>query len=356
MRKALITTGIVVAGLVLVILVSAYIVINGYVGKVTYDPGTVTAAPEAPQDIQDTFDVPDIENAGTTDSPKTEIELLEQRIRENLENNSTPLMYDNDVFNILLVGIDTSQDSDVGNSDTMMLLSFNRKTSDIVATSLLRDIYLSIPGYKQGHRLNSAYLMGGPALLLKTVQENFKIKVDKYIAVNFYSFMKIIDQIGGVSVDVSDAEIKVANFYIRQLNGLLGLSREDGVLVSAGEQNLSGKQALGFARIRYVGNADFGRTDRQRLVMKLVFDKIKKMNLIQLNDLLNTYLPEVRTNLAQGELFSLVLSIPTYAKYSLDSWYVPMDGSFSYLIIRGMSVLGIDFKENIAEMQKRIYG
>jgi anionic cell wall polymer biosynthesis LytR-Cps2A-Psr (LCP) family protein len=168
--------------------------------------------------------------------------------------------------------------------------------------------------------------------------------------------MNIIDKVGGVTIDISDAEVKVANNYISEINRLKGLSQNDGKFTSSGKQKMTGKQALSFARIRYVGNGDFGRTDRQRMVMDQVFSKVKTQNIGQLNDLLNTLLPEVTTNLSKGELFSLVLSMPTYSKYTVDSWHVPVDRAFSYLSIRKMSVLGLDFPKTITEMQKRIYG
>lgn len=180
--------------------------------------------------------------------------------------------------------------------------------------------------------------------------------MDKYAAVDFFSFIDIIDKLGGVTIDVSDAELENANESIAEVNALKGLPTNKGLIISSGKQNLTGSQALGYARIRHVGNADFGRTDRQRLVLNQVFSKIKTKNVVELNDLLNTLLPDVTTNLSKGELFSLALSMPACSKYAVDSWRVPSDGAFSYLTIRGMSVLGIDFNKTVAEMQKRIYG
>lgn len=346
MKKPLVVSGIIILGLLIIFSVGGYLVFDNYIGKIKFDSGAASVG---------LITVSDGGAAGNSDSPQSDIDTLEQRIRDNLESCSTPVIYDNDVFNVLLIGTDNRAMGGSGHSDSMILFSINRKTSKIIATSLLRDIYLNIPGLAKGNRLNVAYLSGGPKLLLQTIQDNFKIKVDKYISVDFYNFIKVIDQIGGVTVNVSSDEQKVVNYYVHEINYLTGLLMEDGCLTNPGQQNLSGKQALGYARIRYIGNADFGRTDRQRLIMKLALDKIKTLNLAELNDLLNTYLPEVMTNLTKGELLSLILSIPSFANYSLDSWYIPTDGSYSYLTIRGMSVLGIDFNKNISEMQNRIY-
>lgn len=346
MKRSLVIAGIAAFSLFVSFFIGGYLIFNSYIGKINYDPGSGSAVFGA---------LPEDGTAGSSDSSQADIDTLEQSIRDNMAVSSVPIIYDNDVFNVLLIGIDTRAMDNLGHSDSMILLSINRKTSKIITTSLLRDIYLSIPGVAKGNRLNVAYLIGGPKLLLQTIEENFKVKVDKYISVNFYSFINIVDQIGGISVDVTSDEIKVVNYYVHELNHLTGTPFEDGCLFAPGVQNLNGKQALSYARIRYIGNADFGRTDRQRLVMKLVFEKITHLNLSDMNTLLNTYLPEVTTNMTKGELFTLILSIPAFANYSLDSWYIPTDGSYSYLTIRGMSVLGIDFRKNINEMQDKIY-
>jgi polyisoprenyl-teichoic acid--peptidoglycan teichoic acid transferase len=345
-KKAAIIVGSITGALVILCL-CGYLIINGYLNKIKYDPGVEALASEIssePDDPPESY------------SPKTEIDAMNRQAEQNLSMSSTPILYDKDVFNVLLIGSDTRTAGGRGRSDSMILVSINKKTSKITATSLLRDIYLQIPGVSQGNRLNTANAFGGPALLLDTIQQNFKIKVDKYIAVDFFSFMDIVDKVGGVEINVTDPEIKVANSYIQGINTLKGLPENDGELTLAGKQTLTGKQALSYARIRYVGNGDFERTDRQRLVLGYVFSKIKTRNISQLNDLLNTFLPEVTTNLSKSELFSLILSMPSYTNYTIDSWRVPVDESFSYLSIRGMSVLGIDFSKNIAEMRKRIYG
>jgi anionic cell wall polymer biosynthesis LytR-Cps2A-Psr (LCP) family protein len=112
---------------------------------------------------------------------------------------------------------------------------------------------------------------------------------------------------------------------------------------------------LGYARNRYIG-MDFERTARQRRVLELIFNKVKDLNLTEINDLLNRVLPQITTNLTEGELFSLILGLPAYSKYSLEEWSIPVKGTYSFVIIRRMDVIGIDFKENIKELQKRIYG
>lgn len=344
-KKALIAGGIVVGVLLLCVLI-LFLIIRGYLKKVQYDPGDQSLVDSLPQ----------VDESAGPDSPASEIDKLESDAQSNIENNKTPLAYDKDVFNVMLIGSDTRVSGRWGRSDTMMLLSINKKTNKIVVTSLLRDIYLNIPGVSQGNRLNTATAYGGPSLLMKTVEQNFRIKVDKYVAVDFYNFIDIIDHLGGIELDLNQSEVDIANKYIREINRLTGKNQNDGLLTAPGVQTVTGKQALGYARNRYGGGGDFSRTNRQRIVLEKCFDKVKNQSVGKLGSLLNTFLPMVRTNLTEGEMFSLIWDMPKFAGYEVDSWSVPMSGAYKYMTVRGMSVLGIDFDKCVAEMQKRIYG
>ena len=177
------------------------------------------------------------------------------------------------------------------------------------------------------------------------------------MAVDFFSFIDIIDQLGGIELELTQAEVDVANNYIHEINRLTNKPKDDGLLTAPGLQNVTGKQALGYARNRYSGGGgDFGRTNRQRIVLEKMFDKVKGQSITQLDKLMNTFLPKVKTNLETGELYSLVLGLPEYTGYEIDSWAVPMSGAYKYMRVNGASVLGIDFDKCIAEMHKRIYG
>lgn len=350
---------IVVSVIVLVILVlisTSYIFIKSYITKMNIistkelEEGEGSDIEGAIEEVIDSEEISE-----GPDSKQEEINLIEDGIRSNMENNSTPIISDKNVYNILLIGSDTRSKDDRGRSDAMIIVSINKKTKKIVATSILRDIYIQIPGKKNNNRINTAYAYGGASLLLDTIKQNFKIDIDKYVSINFYAFMDVIDAIGGVSINVKKDEIKVMNDYIRGLNQLLNINIEQDIIIEEGTYNLNGKQALGYARNRYVGT-DFERTARQRRVLEQVFNKIKGLNLIELNELLNIILPQVTTNLTEGEIFSLILGLPSYTNYSVEQWSVPVIGSYQFLRIRGMDVIGIDFEKNIKEILKRIYG
>ena len=346
--KTLITIGVVLGVLLLVVLIG-FLILHGYISKIQYDPGTQSIVDSIPED--------DDGESSQPDSPASDINDLESKVESNYNNNKIPLAYDKDVFNIMLIGSDTRISGHWSRSDTMMLVSINKKTHKIIVTSLLRDIYVQIPEINKSNRLNAATAFGGPALLLKTVEENFRVKVDRYMAVDFFSFIDIIDQLGGIELELTQAEVDVANNYIREINRLTNKPKDDGLLTAPGLQNVTGKQALGYARNRYSGGGgDFGRTNRQRIVLEKMFDKVKGQSITQLDKLMNTFLPKVKTNLETGELYSLVLGLPEYTGYEIDSWAVPMSGAYKYMRVNGASVLGIDFDKCIAEMHKRIYG
>lgn len=272
-------------------------------------------------------------------------------VNDNISDIS--IMEDKDVFNILLIGSD-SRDSKVrGRSDAMMILSINKKKKAIILTSLLRDIYLNIPG-RTGNRLNAAYALGGPKLLMETIEHNFRIKIERYISVDFLAFIDIIDAIGGVTIEVSEKELPFMNSHISEINGILREDKKKDLLTSPGECLLNGKQALGYSRIRYIGT-DFARTARQRKVMEQIFEKTKKSGINKLINLLNIILPKVTTNLKEKEIISHIFKLPDYLKYEFVQWSIPVNGSFENAKIRKMDVLIIDFKENINEIFNKIY-
>ena len=237
----------------------------------------------------------------------------------------------------------------------MILLSINKNTKKVILTSFLRDTWVKIPGVGS-QRLNAAYVFGGPKLLIRTMEANFHIRIDKYARVNFYSFMDTIDAVGGVDIEVTDEELEYLNDYVRHQNRLLGKSNlDEGTLTKSGKYTLNGVQALAYSRIRYVGT-DFARTQRQRNVLEEIFRKARNMGLIEMNDFLEKLLPNITTNLEKGQIFSLILNASSYLSYDRKEQSVPNLSSFKNLVIDGMMVLGIDFEKYNKELKESIYG
>ena len=288
------------------------------------------------------------------DSPEDEKRALEEAIRKNMLENAEELVSDDNVLNILLIGCDARSKTGRGRSDSMILLSINKNTKKVIMTSFLRDTWVNIPGVGN-QRLNAAYYFGGPKLLIKTMESNFHIRIDKYVRVNFYSFIDTVDAIDGVDIDVTEEELEYLNDYVKHENKLLGNNENDNLVKKTGKQTLNGIQALAYARIRYVGT-DFARTQRQRTVMNEIFRKAKKLSLTEMNDFLEKVLPNVTTNLEKGQIFSLILNASDYLSYERSDQSIPNLGSFKNMVIDGMMVLGIDFEKYNAELKESIYG
>lgn len=355
-KKVVIISGVILLSILLTTGCIGYFFVKSYINKMHLITSTepTEPIPELSKEFLPEEEETEIDSK-LPDADKEKILSLEAEIRKNMEDKSTPIKSDKNVFNILLIGSDSrTSGSNGGRSDAMLLLSMNKDTKKIIATSILRDIYLQIPG-RGNNRINAAYAYGGAALLLDTIEQNLKIKVDSYATTDFYSFIDLVDQVGGIKMEITKEEIPIMNTYIRELNNLTGREQEKDILIKTGDQHLNGKQALGYIRNRYIGT-DFERTKKQRAVLKEIFLKVRQLNLIELNKLLNLMLPKVTTNLTEGEMFSLILGLPSYGKYDVEQWGIPTQNSYSFIRIRGMEVLSIDFQKNIEAIQKKIYG
>lgn len=346
-KRLIIAASVFFSSLLLLVLVF-YGIFSAYYNKMNYQP-VDTAQPT----ISDSQLEPEYEDSEGPDSSQSEIDKVEESI-ENVVGANIPVKSSKDVFNVLLIGIDSRENNGRGRSDSMILLSINKKSKKIIATSILRDIYVQIPGH-QNNRINAAFALGGPKLLLDTISTNFRVKIDRYAYINFYSFTDIVDAVGGVTLEVSQKEIPVINEYIQEMNQLTKQPAGKDFLKEPGKLNLNGKQALGYARNRYVGNADFERTARQRRVMEQVFSKAKGLNPIQLNNLMNKILPSITTDLTEKEILSYLVGAPGYFSNDIEQFRIPVDKSYQGLRIRGMAVLGIDFKKNIDAIHDKIY-
>lgn len=299
----------------------------------------------------------DPDNIAEPASPE-EIESIENNLVQNLEQmQEDSELYSVDAFNILAIGVDSRSDSYSGRSDAMILISINKKSKKVVMTSFLRDTYVSIPGYGS-NRLNAAYAFGGEYLLTETFKANFGIEVDRCVTVNFYIVMDLVDAVGGVDIELTADVISVMNGYIGEMDRLLKEPEDTDKLeetLSGTSVHLNGKQALAYARVRYVGT-DFARTGRQREIIMLCLEKIKKMSLAELDELAEEFLPRIRTDLTEGDCASLLLMALSISDYEFESFYIPMDGTWNSANIRGMSVLTVDFEANTKAWYERIQG
>lgn len=255
-----------------------------------------------------------------------------------------------DTYSILLIGSDRRSSNWAGNSDAMILLTINGYTKKIYMISLMRDLYADIPDYGV-RKLNAAHAIGGGPLLVETIEKNYGVLINNYASVDFNSMSAIVDMVGGVDIDVSADEARVANNYVTEICSLQGLDPAPYALQGGGICHLNGIQAVAFGRIRYVGNADYERTSRQREILSAIVAKAKSMSISQLNDLVLQMLPYITTNIDDATLLNLIAKVPDLMGYEVVQDRVPYDG----LYYTSNELLIPDMEQTIQRLQSTIY-
>lgn len=247
------------------------------------------------------------------------------------------------IINILLVGNDARPGERRARSDTMILVSLNKKTNAIQLTSFMRDMYVRIPGYYD-NRINVAFALGGPELLCETLKTNFGVEVDGTVEVNFDAFSDVIDVLGGVDVEIDGEE---ANYMMRF-----------GYQASKGMNHFDGDAALEFARMRYVTGSDYSRTERQRRLITSIINSLKDSSVSELLALVNEVLPLVTTDLTDAKIISYATTGLTALGNGgqIQSARIPADDAHYNAMISGMAVLVPDLKMCQEDLQEFIYG
>ncbi len=257
------------------------------------------------------------------------------------------------VKNILLCGVDSREDDFTGRTDTMILISINNDTKKVVMTSMLRDIYVEIPGYG-GNRLNAANVFGGTDLLKETIDANFGIKVDNTVTVNFFTVRDVVDHVGGIELYLTADEIAIMNGYLVSQNENFGYpAGTDLMEEKTGTYTVNGNQALAYARIRYIGT-DFARTERQRTIIKAVVSKVKGSGLAGVAGFTAAFKDRIESDLSLMDILSFLYTVSDLSDFEVETFTIPMEGSWESVSIDGMSVLDIDFKANVEAWSKLV--
>ena len=259
------------------------------------------------------------------------------------------------VRSVLVIGTDGRSADDRGRSDSMILVSLNSRTNEIIMTSFMRDSYVEIPD-NGWDKLNAAYAYGGPELLMDTIEYNFDVRIDDYVSVDFASFVSVVDAVGGIDIEVSDAEAEQINIIlISEVNELMGDDRNADLLSSGGKLHLNGKQALSYSRIRNVGNNDFERTERQRRVMSLIFAKLKTFRPTMFKNLASDVIPDVSTNMNSLKMYLLSLRAPFAMGYKTKQIQIPAEGTYQGADVDVGSVLELDRNENSRIIEQEVF-
>lgn len=257
------------------------------------------------------------------------------------------------VYNILLLGEEAIGSGTArGRTDVIVIATMNTNTKKIMLTSLMRDTYVQIPGYKD-NKLNSAYEKGGLDLLYETISLNFDLHLDGCAMVNFENFENIIDKIGGLEIELTAGEAK----YLNNTNYISNPAYRN---VVPGKQLLNGNQVLGYTRIRKRAtitgnNNDYGRTDRHRIVLNAIFDKYKTKSKVELLTMMFDLLPMITTDIDSKNFEILLNSFIEMRTMDMQQLRIPADGAFDTAKVRGMDCIIPDLQKNISILHDFIF-
>lgn len=247
-------------------------------------------------------------------------------------------------LNLLLIGVDKAAPGENGRSDTMMLAQITPGTGEIRLVSFLRDLYLPIPGHGRT-RLNAAYYYGGAELLKQTLEENFAVRIDRTVAVDFAAMADLIDQLGGVTVEIDEKERRELNRILTSYGQENGIPVDHLLLQQTGSVMLGGLQALSYSRIRFT-DSDFVRVSRQQQVLSALLEQLKAMDAMELMGLAMRNLDSVSTDLTLRDVFALLPMLRREGGLSLHTARVPFDGACRDIQVEQMWVLEADMAEN----------
>lgn len=313
------------------------------------------------------------------------VNALEQDMELDTENVIDPASLDlnpnlpDNVVNILLVGVDgRSEDIESGSKhgDVQIIVSINKDDGSIKMTSVLRDLYVNIPGYRNKNRINVAYSRGGGPLAMRTMNNLFELNIEYYVTINFYGLASIIDGLGGIDIELTKKEANAINAYIKKNLKKGGYDNQDKdyerqpLESKAGVQHLDGIQAVMYARLRSVDN-DFERSNRQRHLLELLLGKVLDggMSIDKLFGLIESCLPYAETNitpmamveLAMGVLSSDIMTRLQSGDALLEQQRIPLDETWKYYTTEGgASVVAFRTnarrQENVEALHQFIYG
>lgn len=285
------------------------------------------------------------------------------------------------ILNILLLGIDSRKDvTDIGLSDAIMICSIDTTSGSIKLTSITRDTCVTLPGYKNQNRINTAYKFGGmagekagianggPILAMRTVNHNFDMNIAYFVTVNIFGLAAIIDSMGGIDIELSKAEASRINYELRKEP--MDKVKRTAVEKRDGIHHLDGMQAVTFARLRHATSSDndFVRTSRQRKLIETVLSHaLSDITLNKVTSLIEATLPHVYTNVPAGKILEIgmtilssdILSRKNNGEELIAQHRIPMDGCFSYKDVNGSTMTYMNeknFKLNKESIHKFIYG
>ena len=268
------------------------------------------------------------------------------------EANQDPLM--SKYRNIAILGLDSRYDTYDPDyrTDCIMIASINKETNEVQLYSIYRDTYVQMELDEEVilDKINHAYY-NGVENTLKTINENLDLNITEYVMADFTAIADLVDSVGGIEIDVDREEINYINNYIKDVSNVVGRTSTN--ITHTGVQHLDGIQAVAYCRIRYTSGWDYKRTERMREVLEKVADKIKQIDLISINNLLDTFLPKIRTNITVDKIKELIpMALSLKVKNSF-GWPYTTEGVWMRGDFYGPATT---LESNVKKLHEEVYG
>ncbi len=257
-----------------------------------------------------------------------------------------------DYITIALFGGDSREGQlDAGtHADTIIIVSIDDKTKDVRMASIYRDTLVEDTDGEM-RKANSAYFLGGPVQAIEMLNKNFDLDIQHFVTVDFKALADAIDLLGGIEIDVSDDEASEVMRYIGETATVVG---KKAVSVKGGLQTLDGVQAVTYARIRKNVGGDYARTERQRLVIQKIVEKVKQEDIVTINSILDQILPQVMTSVVDnGEIYEMAKGAGQYNIVETKGF--PFEHRDDSVEGVGSVVTPVDLVKNVEDLHAFLY-
>ena len=256
-------------------------------------------------------------------------------------------------WTIAVFGVD-SRNSSLGsgnNSDVNIICNINQDTGEIKLVSVYRDTYLNISEKNSYNKINAAYLQGGPEQAVMALNKNLDLDIDEYATFNWKAVADAINILGGIDLEISDAEFYYINAFITETVQATGVGSTH--LKQAGMNHLDGVQAVAYGRLRLM-DSDYARTERQRKVISLAFDKVKQADWNTVNCIIQTVFPQVSTSIDIGDLLTMGRKVTKY--HLTETMGFPSARGESTIGKKGACVIPQTLVSNVTELHRFLFG
>lgn len=234
-------------------------------------------------------------------------------------------------------------------ADTMMIASIDDETKQVKLVSVYRDT-LTMQSDAKIKKANNAYFEGGPKDAINMLNRNFDLDIQDYVTVDFNALVCVVDLLGGIDADVTEAEAKEMNNHILETARIAGQKAKN---MKAGKQTLNGVQAVTYARIRKGVGGDYARTERQRYILQQLADRAKGTNLAALNQMIDTVFPQVSTSFTLKDMVRLAAGVMQYEFGETGGFpFEHTDGNVEGI---GSVVVPLGVVENVQELHTFLY-